>query len=66
VDLDRLDGRAHREFRAVQLGVGGLDLVPLAVLLQPRRLVGKELPRLDLRRHVGELEANCAGFLGTV
>ena len=56
MQLDRLGRGAHGEFGCEELGHGGLCLVRLAILLEPRCVIQEVLGRLDLGLHVGEGE----------
>src|SRR5262245_47404731 len=57
-DLHRLRRRPHGELGAEQLGHGRLFLERLAVLLEPGGVVEEMSARLDLQRHVRQLEAH--------
>ena len=54
-DLNRLRGLAAGDARGEQLGLGALDGVGPAGLLEPRGPPGQRAGGLDLGLHVGEL-----------
>ena len=56
MNLDGLDGGAHCEFRAEQLGHRRFLAVRLALLREHRRVIREVLASLDFGGHVGQLE----------
>src|SRR3954447_366485 len=57
-DLHRLGGGPHGQLGAEELGHRRLLLERPAVLLEPGGMVEQVGPGLDLRRHIGQLEAD--------
>ncbi len=58
MDLDRIVGGALRHLGGEELGHRRLGRVWLPAVLEPRRPVGHEPGRVDLGRHVGDLEGH--------
>src|SRR5688572_10498685 len=58
VDLDRVVGDAHRDLGGMELRHRGRGAERLARILQACGVVDEVARRLDLHRHVGELEGD--------